>query len=234
MSWGQQPQQYGAPPQQPAYPGQASAPPVYPPVVGGNHAYQSHGYNQVPFQAPPQGPPPGIAHDLWQWFQAVDLDRSGQINALELKAALMNANYSSFTEGTCRLMIRMFDRDRTGTININEFSALWKYIGDWKACFERFDHDRSGTINTRELGDALTSFGYRLSPHFNQTLVKSFAARRSTGTSTEDAINFDDFIEACVTVKNLTDTFRRYDTQGTGVVTFGFEQYLDSVLQNIV
>ena len=25
----------------------------------------------------------------------------------------------------------------SGTIDINEFAALWKYIEDWKACFDR-------------------------------------------------------------------------------------------------
>ena len=36
----------------------------------------------------------------WKKFDS----RSGKINALELKAALLNGNYSTFTEGTCRLM----------------------------------------------------------------------------------------------------------------------------------
>ena len=45
----------------------------------------------------------------------------------------------------------MFDLDRSGSINMYEFSALFKYINDWKALFERIDRDRSGFIEDAEL-----------------------------------------------------------------------------------
>ena len=46
----------------------------------------------------------------------------------------------------------MFDRDHTGTIELNEFAALWNYIQQWKGVFERFDTNRSGQIEAQELG----------------------------------------------------------------------------------
>ena len=51
------------------------------------------------------GPPPGIDPTIFQWFQAVDADRSGKITAIELQQALTNANWSHFNPETCRLMI---------------------------------------------------------------------------------------------------------------------------------
>lgn len=51
------------------------------------------------------GPPPGIDPQLYNWFVAVDQDRSGQINCVELQAALRNNNWSQFSSETCRLMI---------------------------------------------------------------------------------------------------------------------------------
>ena len=53
----------------------------------------------------------------------------------------------------------MFDRKRSGTININEFSELFKYINQWKATFEGIDRDRSGYIELNELtqGNLVTS-----------------------------------------------------------------------------
>ena len=39
---------------------------------------------------PPAGLPAGADPQLWQWFQAVDADRSGQISVNELQAALVN------------------------------------------------------------------------------------------------------------------------------------------------
>ena len=45
----------------------------------------------------------------------------------------------------------MFDRDKSGTINMYEFSDLFKYINQWKAMFEGIDRDRSGFIEFAEL-----------------------------------------------------------------------------------
>ena len=53
----------------------------------------------------------------------------------------------------------MFDRDRNGNINFQEFGALWKYVTDWQNCFRNFDRDNSGSIDKNELKQALTSFG---------------------------------------------------------------------------
>ncbi|KAK2557165.1 Peflin [Acropora cervicornis] len=137
--------------------------PAYNPAYGGqyNNYGQPQGYQQQqnpygpPPQYPPHGypggwggrpaPPPGVDPVLWDWFQA-----------------LYNNNWSQFNSETCRLMIGMFDKDQSGTIDIYEFSALWKYIQQWKQCFDSFDRDRSGTIDANELQTAFTSFGYRL------------------------------------------------------------------------
>ena len=53
----------------------------------------------------------------------------------------------------------MFDRDQSGTINFQEFGALWKYIQDWQTTFRSYDRDNSGSIDQQELKTALTSFG---------------------------------------------------------------------------
>ena len=53
----------------------------------------------------------------------------------------------------------MFDIDRSGTIDFEEFSALWKYVTDWQKCFRTYDTDNSGAIDEGELKYALTSFG---------------------------------------------------------------------------
>ena len=69
--------------------------------------------------------------NIAQWFQAVDTDKSGHITASELQRALVNGNWSHFSEEACRMMIEMFDRpieDRSGTINIYEFRDLYNYI----------------------------------------------------------------------------------------------------------
>jgi hypothetical protein len=64
---------YDAPPGGNPYGPPAGANPYGPPA-GGN----------------PYGPPAGSDPQLWQWFSAVDLDRSGSISVTELQAALVN------------------------------------------------------------------------------------------------------------------------------------------------
>lgn len=215
------------------------------PRTGQHYAGVNPSYGQQPppgysAQAPPyqqqrpNGPPPGGPHAppqgidpvLWGWFQSVDRDRSGSITADELRQALTNSNWSHFNAETCRLMIGMFDKNRSGTIDVYEFAALWKYIQDWKACFDGFDRDRSGTIDQNELDQAFKTFGYRLSPNFCQLCVRVFD-RGSALT-----MKFDDFIQCCVMLKSLTDAFRKHDTSQRGVINVSYEQFLEMVLDN--
>ena len=92
-------------------------------------------------------------------------------------------------------MIGMFDRDHTGTINFQEFGALWKYVTDWQTTFRSYDRDNSGSIDKNELKTALTSFGYRLSDRFYDILIRKFD-RTGSGT-----VAFDDFIQCCVVIQ---------------------------------
>lgn len=59
----------------------------------------------------------------------------------------------------CLLLAGMFDRDNSGTINFQEFQALWKYVTDWQNCFRSYDRDNSGSIDKNELKIAMASFG---------------------------------------------------------------------------
>jgi len=182
-------------------------------------------YYQNPYGAPPVNP------QVQSMFAAVDKDRSGHITATELQAALINSNWSPFNEvriETCRLMISMFDRDHSGTINLQEFQQLYDYIEQWRRCFQGFDTDRSGNISSDELHQALTSFGYRLSPQFSQLLVRKF------DRFGRQSMEFDSFIQACVMLKCLTDSFRMKDTQQNGTITVQYQDFLEMVFSSAV
>lgn len=176
------------------------------------------------YNRPPQGPG-GVADPnvLWQIFQSVDRDRSGQITMQELGQALSNGTWTPFNPETIRLMIGMFDRDGSGGINFQEFQGLWKYVTDWQNCFRSFDRDNSGAIDKNELKAALMSFGYRLSDQFVDILIRKFD-RQGRGS-----IAFDDFIQCCVVLHTLTSSFRQFDTDQDGWITIGYEQFLTLV-----
>ncbi|KAG0042915.1 Alpha-1 3/1 6-mannosyltransferase alg-2 [Gryganskiella cystojenkinii] len=175
---------------------------------------QSNGYQQLQQQQQQT-----VQRSLKDWFDAVDTDRSGSLSCEELQRALMNVE-------TVRLMMNLFDVDNSGTISFNEFIGLWNYIEKWKTCFQTFDLDGSGTIDTMELHQALRGFGYNLSESTVALIVKKYDVRG------RGDISFDNFVQSCVTVQTLTDSFRRLDHANTGVVTMTYEQFLGMVINN--
>ena len=87
---------------------------------------------------PPRSPPPQLRSPppqlrsrtqsqgtsdaaLFPLFKAVDKRGTGQLTEEELRAALVNGDFTSFDPQTVRMMIRMFDLDRSGTIGFDEF-----------------------------------------------------------------------------------------------------------------
>lgn len=45
----------------------------------------------------------------------------------------------------------MFDKDRNGQINLDEFDKLYTYVNQWLAVFKTYDTDQSGFIDEGEL-----------------------------------------------------------------------------------
>lgn len=157
---------------------------------------------------------------IYQWFTAVDTDKSGKITAQELQQALVNGNWTKFSEEACRMMIAMFDRDGNGTIDVIEFQGIWNYIQQWKAVFEKYDHNRTGSIESEELHRAFQEMGYRVSSQFVTNLIAKFdyKARRS--------LTLDNFIVASVQLRLLTDAFRSRDDKMAGVINISYEDFL--------
>ncbi|KAK4017156.1 programmed cell death protein 6 [Daphnia magna] len=180
------------------------------------------------YQGPGGAPQTANRDFLWQVFQRVDKDRSGAISAQELQSALSNGTWAPFNAETVRLMIGMFDRQQRGTISFEDFGAIWKYVTDWQICFRSFDRDNSGNIDGNELRTALTSFGYRLQDGTHHMLLRKFD-RMGKGT-----IYFDDFIQCCIVLHNLTSAFRQFDTDQDGIITIGYEHFIQMVLNTRV
>lgn len=140
------------------------------------------------------------------------------------------------------MMIRMFDSDRDGTIGFEEFCGLWGFLAAWRSLFDRFDADRSGNISLDEYTNALVAFGYRckcgslqrrwcmsatttciavaprltvhlVSPQFIKMLFRTFDKRN------ENAISFDLFVQSCISLKRMTDVFKKYDDDRDGFIT---------------
>ncbi|XP_072103337.1 peflin isoform X1 [Mobula birostris] len=216
---------YGDPGQGGGYGPSAPGAPYGNPAPGGPYGGPAYGGPQpggYGSGAPSAGgAPPGIDPEAYSWFQSVDADRSGYITLKELKQALVNSNWSTFNDDTCYMLLNMFDRNKIGKIDLQGFSALWRFLQQWRTMFQQFDRDRSGTINPQELQQALSQMGYNLSPQFVQFLTSRYARKPAQTT-----IQLDSFIQICTQLQSITDAFKEKDTSHTGSARFSYEDFL--------
>ncbi|KAK3394581.1 hypothetical protein B0H63DRAFT_51073 [Podospora didyma] len=190
----------------------------------------NHRGQPSPRSQPPPSPGPDNRGDkrdmsLMPLFNAVDKDETGQLSESELAAALVNGDWTPFDPETVRMMIRMFDSDRSGTIGFDEFCGLWSFLASWRELFDRFDVDKSGTITLDEFTKALIAFRYRLTPGFVGVLFRTYDKRRN------GEMSFDLFVQACISLKRMTDVFKKYDEDRDGFITLSFESFLTEILR---
>ncbi|KAL9260686.1 Calcium-binding protein CBP-like protein [Drosera capensis] len=193
----------------------------------------THSYHHSPSYSYPSGLglfPAGTDADVIACFRAADKDGSGTIDDVELQRALSGYG-QRFVGRTVRLLMYGF----TGNPNVRrigpkEFTPLFYSLQNWRASFERFDRDRSGRIDTNELREALLSLGFAVSPTILDLLISKFdkTGGRSNG------IEYDNFIECCLTVKGLTEKFKAKDTTYSGSATFAYEEFMLTVLPFII
>ncbi|OEL34969.1 putative calcium-binding protein CML49 [Dichanthelium oligosanthes] len=218
---------YGAPPASQQYGAQPPSSAPYgapPPAYGGAGGYGSPFASLVPSAFPPGTDPNVVA-----CFQAADRDGSGMIDDKELQSALSGYN-QSFSLRTVHLLMYLFTNTNVRKIGPKEFTSVFYSLQNWRAIFDRFDRDRSGKIDSSELRDALLSLGYSVSPTVLDLLVSKFD---KTGGKSR-AIEYDNFIECCLTVKGLTEKFKEKDTAYSGSATFTYEAFMLTVLPFLI
>ena len=147
---------------------------------------------------------------LKQWFDAVDQDRSGKINPKELQAALSTGGYS-FNISTAERMLRMFDRDQSGSIGFPEFQQLHMFINTMTQGFKSRDRSGDGSLDGREVRSALQEGGYQVQEGTFQILMRKFD-RDQRGS-----LKFDDYVELSIFISTVRNTF---DLNRSGTVTF--------------
>ncbi|XP_039146136.1 calcium-binding protein CBP-like [Dioscorea cayenensis subsp. rotundata] len=205
-------------------------PPAGQPYYGPPSAYGGPSQYGSPFASlVPSTFPPGTDPNVVACFQASDQDGSGFIDDYELQRALSSYN-QSFSMRTVHLLMYLFTSSNTRKIGPKEFTSLFYSLQNWRNIFERFDRDRSGKIDSSELREALLSMGYAVSPVVLDLLVSKFD---KTGGKNR-AIEYDNFIECCLTVKGLTEKFKEKDTSYSGSATFSYESFMLTVLPFLI
>ncbi|RMZ90798.1 hypothetical protein DV736_g1970, partial [Chaetothyriales sp. CBS 134916] len=192
-------------------------------------------------------PPDADSPDLYALFQVANVSRTGALTTQELGSALVNGDFTPFDSTTIKSLMRMFTTSPPSqangpTIMFGEFQNLWRFLAAWRELFERFDEDYSGRISLGEFSKALVAFGYRLSQPFVTLLYKTYNdrgikagdERRSSVGQVQGqdlGMSFDLFVQACISLKRMTDVFKRYDEDRDGYITVSFEEFLSEILK---
>ena len=99
------------------------------PSVSARRGYTPSYTNQSGYSYSP-GPPAGSDTQLWQWFTAVDTDRSGSISVNELQAALVNGQPTSSLILFRSCNSHIFLSQETGRVSVlNRIPALSLFHG---------------------------------------------------------------------------------------------------------
>eukprot|EP00708_Paratrimastix_pyriformis_P004418 GAFH01003296.1.p1 GENE.GAFH01003296.1~~GAFH01003296.1.p1 ORF type:complete len:266 (-),score=56.82 GAFH01003296.1:167-856(-) len=155
---------------------------------------------------------------LASWFQFADTDHSGKIEPSELNAALAKAGVT-VSPRTTLLMVRMFDTQRTGTVDFGQFSQLWRFIQSAQRSFTAFDRDGSGRLDLREVHQGITQTGFSVSEQAIVQVMKVFD-REQRG------LDYGQFLELCVFMGLARSVFGFFDGQRTGQVLLNFDSFL--------
>ena len=68
--------------------------------------------------------------------------------------------------------------------------------------------------------------GFRVSMQFCQLVVIRFDRQEKR------YLKFDDFIQSCVMLRSLTDSFRARDTNFDGTIQVGYEDFMTMAISN--
>eukprot|EP01024_Parvocaulis_polyphysoides_P036599 TRINITY_DN32547_c1_g1_i4.p1 TRINITY_DN32547_c1_g1~~TRINITY_DN32547_c1_g1_i4.p1 ORF type:complete len:218 (+),score=0.69 TRINITY_DN32547_c1_g1_i4:2-655(+) len=156
---------------------------------------------------------------LRQWFDAIDQDRNGCLDAMELQRALALGQLH-FSLQTVAHMIRIHDRDNNGTISFDEFHRLHGFLINMQNSFRYFDKDKSGELSLAEVHQALLHARFNLDQTAFYTLCRAFDPNRSGTLGLPAYIAMTLFLQSC------SDVFNAFDPQRTGRVSMDFNQFI--------
>nr|XP_029116676.1 sorcin isoform X7 [Elaeis guineensis] len=142
---------------------------------------------------------------LREWFGRVDSNHTGNITAPQLQRALAVGNLD-FPLSIVQQMIRMYDFDRNGTMNFEEFLALNKFLLKVQNVFSALERGR-GFL---PLDDVYASFD-----------------KNKMGM-----VRLDEFISLCIFVQSACNLFNSFDTPKQGRVTLDFNQFVYCIIHN--
>ena len=157
--------------------------------------------------------------ELRGWFASVDKDRSGTITASELSE--MTFAGKKFSLATAKMLLNVFDTDKSGNIGFFEYCALHKFITGMQTAFFTHDRDGSGKLDMREVTESLAQGGFRFTQSTVEAVFKRF--EKKTFAARNDGLDFETFIQMCAYLGQVKSTFEVQDTDKDGWIRINLE-----------
>lgn len=154
----------------------------------------------------------------------MDTKQEGKISSKELQQAFETFQGKHFSDSACKFVVRIFDLDRNGGIDIKEFETLYYYIKIWLKAFNNFDKEGKGFLNESELDYCLRQLDIHFSPEFIRFLI-------TRNNPVAKMMSLDQFIITCIQIQRFTDEFKSRDPEYTGNINIKYEDFLELILR---
>ena len=158
----------------------------------------------------------------WEHVLATDVDRNGEVSAVELQNMLAAAGLVFSLQTVMKLITLHSPRDR-GTLDFAEFQNVQGFLRNIQASFQYFDASRNGRLSKSEVLRALHHAGFG---HVDEGAVKSacqaFDPDRTNGLLLDQYIAMTLFLLAA---KRAFDAFAA-SSATPGRITLDFNQFV--------
>ena len=158
----------------------------------------------------------------WEHFLATDVDRNGEVSAVELQNMLAAAGLVFSLQTVMKLITLHSPRDR-GTLDFAEFQNVQGFLRNIQASFQYFDASRNGRLSKSEVLRALHHAWFG---HVDDGAVKSacqaFDPDSTNGLSLDQYIAMTLFLLAA---KRAFDAFAA-SSATPGRITLDFNQFV--------
>lgn len=130
----------------------------------------------------------------------------GVIDSRELQMLLNEAfkqelgTNNQFDLETCRGLVSMLDKNRSGVMELAELRRIWTEVTTWREVFRQFDRDSSGYIESSELKGIFKSVGFTMSRSVLKAIVRRYCGKQCK-------LTFNDFVLVLTKVATIVEIF---------------------------